>query len=139
MEDDVQFNFPLSKKHIYTLNLENGFYELSKFPLGFFRLPETFKIEPTQKKEIVDSEYIIRGRKGVWDQKILTGLRRINTNWFYGDHFHKGKKNFLLFQIACHNKTIDVFYFSGFYPKGNLQRERLIYKFINDNNKTGEY
>ena len=126
----ARFTLPFHKEFRYMLNFETGLYEIDNFPLGVLTLPTKFKIEITQRKEIVDSEYIIRGKKEKWENKILTGLRKISDCWFYGDTIKSKKKSYILFNISDNKQEILIFLFGGFYPATPQHRQNLNDYFI---------
>ena len=127
----ARFKLPYHIKFKYTLNIETGLYQLADFPLSKISLPIIFKIEETQKREIVDAKYIIRGKREKWEDKILTGLRGITANWYYGDTIRNKKKSYLIIHTSENNFEVTIYMFRGFYPATPIHRTNLNNKFIN--------
>jgi len=123
---------PDCRKYSYRLNFDTGCYEVQELPITTVKLPQILKVEPTQKKDRIRTEHLVRGRHGKWDKTILTGLATIEgcNNWFYGDHFVYGSKNFLLFRFELGNRELIVYYFNSYYPQNRTIRRRIIQEFI---------
>lgn len=127
----ARYKLPIHNAFKYTLNSETGLYQLVDFPLSKILLPITFKIEETQKRDIVDAKYIIRGKREKWEDKILTGLRCITANWYYGDTIRNKKKSYLIIHISENNLEVTIYMFKGFYPSTPVYRTNLNNDFIN--------
>jgi hypothetical protein len=79
----------------YTMQ-ENGYYQLSECPIGFNKLPNELKIEPTQRPDLIanGANNVLRGRIKGGNYTFFTGLRHLHDRTFYGnkDVQIKGKK-----------------------------------------------
>ncbi|MFP4095790.1 MAG: hypothetical protein ACLFUB_14995, partial [Cyclobacteriaceae bacterium] len=80
----------------------------------------------TQKREKIKTPTLTRGRHGTWDNVILTGLAPFRENWFFGDHFNKGKKSLICFHFTPDKSRCTAIYCSNFYPANPTLREKII-------------
>lgn len=115
---------PEYKQLIFKLNPETSYYQLIRGVLGFTKVPDELKVEPTQRKEIIKSDYIIRGRIQNGRYSFFTGLLKTNFDgWYFGDYFeiHNGNKknSFILFHFSPDQTRFEMYYFNHFklYPK----------------------
>jgi len=138
METNVQTSTgtqaPDHKHLIFEFNQETRYYQMIRGEIGFLKVPNELKLEETQKKDLIRSDYIIRSR--IKDGKYLffTGLLKTNfENWYFGDHYeirHGIKRNsFILFNLSPDQTKIELFFFNHFklYPK---RRSYFIRDFI---------
>ena len=136
METNVQTtgNLPDCKYLVFVHNQETHYFEMTRGTIGFNKVPNELKIEETQKKGLIKSDYLIRGR--IKDGKYLffTGILQTNfKNWFFGDFYeirHGIKKNsFILFHFSQDQTRFEMFFFNHFklYPKN---REHFINGFL---------
>lgn len=122
-------------KHLnFEYNPQTRYYQMTKGEIGFLKVPNELKLEETQKKELIQSDFIIRSRIKDGKYQFFTGLLKTNfENWYFGDHFevrHGIKKNsFILFHFTPDHTTLEIFYFNHFklYPK---RRGAFIREFI---------
>jgi hypothetical protein len=138
METQVQTNsgkHPDFKHLEFTLNPESHYYQMTRGEMGFTKVPPELKLEETQKKGLIRSDFLIRGR--IKDGKYLffTGLLQTNyKDWYFGDYYevrHGIKKNsFILFHFSPDLVSFQMYFFNliKVYPD---HRERFIHEFIN--------
>lgn len=138
METQVQTNtgkHPDFKHLVFTLNSETHYYQMTRGEMGFIKVPPELKLEETQKKGLIRSDFLIRGR--IKDGKYLffTGLLQTEfKNWYFGDYYeirHGIKKNsFILFHFSPDLASFQMYFFNliKVYPD---HRERFIHEFIN--------
>jgi len=139
METQVQTStgktFPDYKYLVFTLNQETHYYEMTRGEMGFMKVPNELKLEETQKKGLIKSDFLIRGR--IKDGKYLffTGLLKTSfENLYFGDFYeikHGIKKNsFILFLFTQDQTRFEMFFFNHFklYPD---RRGQFINDFIN--------
>jgi hypothetical protein len=107
---------PDSYTVLYEYDPDKNIYFLKEQPLGFNRLPMKFRVEKTAHKERINADLIIRGHDGRWNDIILTGLKPITKGLYYGDHFLKGKKNYLIFSFSPDQVHATVIYHKSFFP-----------------------
>lgn len=119
----IQTGQPDSKKLVYRLNSETGYYERTSAPPGFEKLPPELKVEETGRPDKIHSKLICRGRTKNGSYSFFTGMLPVeaNSQTFFGDHFHpkETKRNsFILFQFSNGNEYLTVNYFNHFkvYP-----------------------
>jgi len=103
--------------------------------LGFSKVPNELKLEETQKKSIIHSDYLIRSRQKDGKYQFFTGLLKTNFDyWYFGDFFEirKGikKNSFILFHFSLDQTRFEMFFFNHFklYPD---RRGHFIRDFIN--------
>ena len=112
-------------KHLFfKLNQETGYYKLIRGVLGFQKVPDELKLETTQRKELIKSDFIIRSRVKNGKYRFFTGLLKTNfENWYFGDYFEirNGikKNSFILFHFSQDQTGFEVYFFNHFklYPK----------------------
>lgn len=123
---------PDYKHLIFTLNPETGYYEMTIGSLGFNKVPKELKIEETQDKVKIKSDFIIRGRIQNGKYLFFTGILKTNfENWFFGDHFEirNGIKrnSFILFRFSQDQTWFEMFFWNHYklYPdkRGHFIRE----------------
>ncbi len=126
---------PDCKHLVFELNPETHYYQMTRGEMGFLKVPPELKLEETQKKGLIHSDFLIRGR--IKDGKYLffTGLLQTNyKDWYFGDYYevrHGIKKNsFILFHFSQDQTRFEMFFFNHIkvYPD---HRERFIHEFIN--------
>jgi hypothetical protein len=126
---------PDAKHLIFILNPETHYFEMTRSEMGFFKVPNELKLEETQKKGLIKSDYLIRGR--IRDGKYLffTGLLKTNfEHWYFGDFYEirNGikKNSFILFHFSQDQTRFEMFFFNHFklYPD---RRGYFIRDFIN--------
>ena len=66
---------------------ENGYYQLIECPIGFSKLPQELKIEPTQRPDLIanGANNVLRGRIKGGNYTFFTGLRHLHDRTFYGN------------------------------------------------------
>jgi hypothetical protein len=116
--DNAQFNLQRVRMYAYDLDMQTGTYHIKPGTINPHRLPEIFKEEPPQQ---LRGDIIIRGRSGTWDKRLLTGLIRFRTNWYYGDTLLKGRKSLLVFRYSEDRFSVQVYLSPGMYPHGSLR------------------
>lgn len=133
---------PEHKELKYKFNSETRYYEQTNAPLSFTKVPFDLKVEETQRKDIIKSNYIIRSRIKNGKHKFFTGLKPTGyKNQYYGDHYEyvKGKKknSFIIFQFSDNKRELTVYFFNHFtlYPK---ERLKFITNFMISLNKKRE-
>jgi len=127
METIVQNNLTGSPGHKYltfTLNTGTGYYQMTNGELGFQKVPNELKLEGTQRKDIIKSDFIIRSRVINGKYQFFSGLLKTNfENWYFGDFYEikNGIKrnSFILFRFSPDQIHLDIFFFNHFklYPK----------------------
>lgn len=127
---------PEHKHLIFHLNHETGYYEMKTGELSFTKVPNELKLEQTQKKGIIHSDYLIRSRQKNNKYPFFTGLLKTNfDHWYFGDFFEirNGIKrnSFILFHFSQDQTRFELFFFNHFklYPE---RRGHFIRDFIND-------
>ncbi len=138
MKPDVQTSTgktnPDYKHLVFSFNPETRYFQMTTGEMGFSKVPNELKLEETQKKGIIHSDYVIRGR--IKDGKYLffTGLLKTNfDHWYFGDFFEirKGikKNSFILFHFSQDQTRFEMFFFNHFklYPD---RRGHFIRNFI---------
>jgi len=131
--------FPDYKHLFFTLNLGTHYFEMTQGEMGFIKVPNELKLEETQKKGLIKSDFLIRGRIQGGKYLFFTGLLKTPfLNWNFGDFYeikHGIKKNsFILFHFSQDQTQFEMFFFNHFklYPD---RREQFITEFINAINK----
>ena len=129
-------------KHLqFTLNSQTGYFEMTRGEMGFTKVPTELKLEKTQRREQIRSEFLIQSRIVNGKRLFFTGL--LNTgyeNWFFGDFFeirHGIKKNsFILFHFSQDRTRFEMYFFNHFklYPD---RRDKFIQTFIDTIKKRG--
>ena len=89
-------------------------------------MPPVFKVEPTQEKDRIKTEHLIRGRRGKWDEKILTGLAPFRENWYFGDQYERGKKSLICFHFTPDKRRCTAIFCNNFYPANPTLRDEII-------------
>lgn len=128
METNVQTSTgtpaPDHKYLIFEFNQETRYYQMIRGEFGFQKVPNELKLEETQKRDLIRSDYIIRSR--IKDGKYLffTGLLQTNfENWYFGDFFETRngikRNSFILFHLSPDQTKLELFFFNHFklYPK----------------------
>ena len=137
METNVQTTGrnPDYKHLIFSLNPETGYFELTRGEMGFNKVPNELKLEQVQKRSIIKSDYVIRGRIVNGKYLFFTGLLRTNfEHWYFGDFYeikHGIKRNsFILFHFSPDQSKFEMFFWNHFklYPD---RRGHFIRDFIN--------
>jgi len=138
MERTVQTTgkrIPEHKHLIFKLNPDTGYFQMVRGVLGFQKVPDNLKVEATQKKDLIRSDFLIRGRVKNGKYLFFTGLLTTNfNNWYFGDFFEirNGIKrnSFILFHFAQDQTGFEMYFFNHFklYPK---HRGHFIRDFIN--------
>ncbi len=130
---------PDAKHLIFSLNQETGYFEMIRGEIGFIKVPGELKLEETQKKAQIKSDYLIRGRIVNGKYSFFTGIIQTNFNdWYFGDHFEirNGIKrnSFILFHFTPAKTTFEMFFFNHYklYPD---RRGDFIRDFINTRKK----
>lgn len=96
--------------------------------------PNYLRVEENQYKGAVKTKEILRGKKGKWDENILTGLGTTkHPKIFFGDYFKKGKKEFLIIHFSNDGNILKIKYFKGFYPYNPTLRQGIINNYIKFN------
>lgn len=138
METNVQTtNRQPDHKHLFfKFNQETKYFEITRGQFGFTKVPNELKLEETQKKGIIHSDYLIRGRIKNGKYLFFTGLLKTNfENWYFGDYFEirNGIKrnSFILFHFTPDQTAFEMYFFNHFklYPD---RRGHFIRNFIND-------
>lgn len=100
--------------------------------MGFQKVPDELKLETTQKKSIIHSDFLIRGRIRNGKYLFFTGLLKTNYDqWYFGDYFEirNGikKNSFILFHFTPDQTAFEMFFFNHFklYPdrRGHFIRD----------------
>ncbi len=137
METTVQTlaGLPDHKYLTFALNAGTGYYEMTAGELGFQKVPNELKIEGTQRRDIIKSDFIIRSRVINGKYTFFTGLLKTNfENWYFGDFYETRngikKNSFILFRFTPDQIHLEIFFFNHFklYPK---QRGYFVRDFIN--------
>lgn len=131
------FRIPEAKVYSYQLDETGKYYNLTNAPEQPVKMPQRIKRERTIAPEKIDAPSVLMPWYGKWSQTPLTGLRSVegHKGWHFGDHFHKGKKNYLLIEVAEDGKSIAVHRFNGFYPKAKTYMKPLNDQYIPTNKK----
>lgn len=87
-------------------------------------LPELFKIEKIRQTRRITAPLLIRGWKGKWMGKMLTGLDVIAPGLFYGAH-EINRKNYLVVILRHEKETAEIYYHKDYYPKGKKALDAL--------------
>jgi hypothetical protein len=123
-----------SKKIVFKLNGETGYYERVSAPIGFEKIPTELKVENTQRREHIRADFICRGRIKNGNYTFFTGLLPVEGSpyIFFGDHYHPNesqKNSFVLFQFSPGNEYMTINYFNHFkvYPN---KRGKFISDFL---------
>lgn len=124
---------PKSTLLSYELNSETGHYHLQVAPIGFKKMPPVFKVEPTQERDRIKAKHLIRGRNGKWNDRILTGLMPFREQWYYGDHYERGKKSLIIFHFTPDKRRCIAFFHNNFYPFNPYSREELVHSVAENN------
>jgi hypothetical protein len=126
---------PDYKRLVFTFNPETRYFQMTTGELGFSKVPNELKLEETQKKSIIHSDYLIRGRIINGKYSFFTGLLKTNfEHWYFGDFFEirNGikKNSFILFHFSKDQTRFVMFFFNHFklYPD---RRGHFIRDFIN--------
>ena len=127
---------PGYKHLVFSLNPETRYFQMTSGEMGFTKVPNELKLEETQKKGIIHSDYLIRGRIRNGKYLFFTGLLKTNfDHWYFGDFFEirNGikKNSFILFHFSQDQTRFEMFFFNHFklYPD---RRGHFIRNFIND-------
>jgi hypothetical protein len=130
---------PDFKHLLFDLNPETGYFEMIRGEMGFQKVPAELKLEETQKKGLIKSDYLIRGRIRNGKYLFFTGIIQTDFNtWYFGDFFeikHGIKRNsFILFHFSTDLVRFEMFFFNHFklYPE---QRAQFIRNFVNSQKK----
>jgi len=115
---------PDYKHLIFEYNPQTRYYQMAKGEIGFLKVPNELKLEETQKKELIRSDFIIRSRIKDGKYQFFTGLLKTNfENWYFGDFFETRngikRNSFILFHFTTDQTKIELFFFNHFklYPK----------------------
>jgi hypothetical protein len=119
---------PFCKRLVYGFDHDNGCYKILNAPDGFNKMPALLGFERNQGKGNVKTDLILRGKTQKWSDKILTGLMKSTIpGVYYGDHFNKGKKSFLIIGISTDNEKMVIEYYHNYYPLNPTIRNHMIY------------
>lgn len=107
-------------------------YELTNVFNGSNQLTETIRIEQFRgfsKGKGFDEYLRLRNTKNWAKCEQVTGLKYTKVNHiFYGDHKRNGVKSLIIFNFSGDRKILTIDYFTGFYPKNEIElREFLIH------------
>ncbi|MBC8181548.1 hypothetical protein H8E88_10535 [candidate division KSB1 bacterium] len=126
---------PEHKYLYFKLNPDTGYFQMIRGVMGFQKVPNELKLEQTQRKEIIKSDFLIRGRIKNGKYLFFTGLLKTNfDNWYFGDFFEirNGikKNSLILFNFSQDQTRFEMYFFNHFklYPK---HRGYFIRDFIN--------
>lgn len=126
---------PEHKHLIFKLNPDTGYFQMIRGVMGFQKVPDELKVEATQRKELIKSDFLIRGRIKNGKYTFFTGLLKTNfENWYFGDFFEirNGIKrnSFILFYFTQDQTGFEMYFFNHFklYPD---RRGHFIRDFIN--------
>ena len=137
-------HFPDFKILKYQLN-NSGYYQMKEQPLFFIKMPYELKVEKTQRKDVIKSDYIIRSRRKNSKYYFFTGIIPTNfKGWYFGDYFERKngikKNSFILFQFSPDKMDLTVCFFNHFklYPN---KRKLFIDRFFKwfENKKGSDY
>ena len=130
---------PEYKNFFFKLNPDTGYFQIIREGMRFEKVPDELKLEMTQRKDMIRSDFIIRGRIKNGRYLFFTGLLKTNfDNWYFGDYFEirKGikKNSFILFHFSKDQTGFEMFFFNHFklYPK---RRGYFIRDFIDSINQ----
>ena len=119
---------PDYKHLLFTLNPETGYFEMIRGEMGFIKVPNELKLEPTQKREQIKSDYLIRSRQKDGKFPFFTGLLQTGfSSWYFGDFYeikHGIKRNsFILFHFSNDLTRFEMFFFNHYklYPDKRAQ------------------
>ena len=142
MERQTNDRQPEYKYLEFSFNSETGYFQLTRGELGFTKVPNELKVEETQNRQQIKSDFIIRSRIKNGKYLFFTGI--IQTHfpaWYFGD-FYKIKNgikrnSFILFHFSQDRTGFEMYFFNHFklYPD---RRGYFIRDFINSLNKKGE-
>lgn len=119
----------------HTLNEENHIYNIVSRPMGFYKVPNELVIEKTQKRNKIDSDFIIRSReKKNGKHLFFTGIKQTEyQNWFYGDFFEfiedQKVNSFILFHLSPDQRKLTI-HFAIHYKVYPSKREKVIKEYI---------
>lgn len=126
----TSFHFPEAKVLQYRQSDISRWYELSAAPVGF-SIPKDLTIEERQKPETIRAELLLTSRRINGRTPFFTGLRKMGRErFYYGDHFKAGRKNLVLVLVSENNRFLTIWYYRGFYPKGETQRRNFFTEFF---------
>lgn len=112
-----------TKYLVFILNPKTHYYEMTQGENGFSKVPNELKLEETQKKGLIKSDFLIRGGNGK-GKSFFTGIIKTKfRDWFFADYFEirNGIKrnSFILLHFSTEKTTFEVYFFNHFklYPK----------------------
>ena len=135
METNVQTKTGTPPDHkylVFQLNQDTRYFEMTQGEMGFTKVPNELKLEETQKKGIIHSDFLIRSRIKDGKYFFFTGLLKTNFDyWYFGDFFEirNGIKrnSFILFHFSQDQARFEMFFFNHFklYPdrRGHFIRD----------------
>jgi len=130
----INSNQPVYKKLVYSFNVESKYYQLSKKPLSFDKLPSVLKVEETRRPDIIKSKYIIRAWIVNKKHPFFTGLLQTKyENLYYSNYFQLINtvkiNSFILFQFTHDQNHLEIYFFNNLSLKPSC-RSKFINGFI---------
>lgn len=129
------WKLPEHKTIRYQLNSSNNWYQVFIKPLGFSKMPNQLRVQPTIEPRIKEkADNVIEGHTISKRKEFFTGLRPTNyENLYFGDDGYNNpkKKSFILFHFTPDQTGLHCYFFNDYTPPKQL-REQFIESFWED-------